>query len=204
MKKYYRTIEISNLLGVTSATVNTWINSGELLSYKTIGGHNRINGDVFFEFLIKNKIPIPSEFDMYNRPKLLIVEDEPDIVKFILMVIKKTEYLVETDVAKDGYMAGNKVVTFKPDIVILDIMLPGIDGFEICRRIREQLSDRTKVLAVTANPSEEYKRRILEAGADLFMKKPMLVDELRKIIDKFISSFAGKYSLIKRTAGNSG
>ena len=172
MKKHYTTTEISKLLGVTAATINGWINSGAMRSFKTPGGHNRIRQDVLLDFLSKNNIPIPPELETGNMPKILVVEDDEDVRDFVLAVIEDLKYLVEIELAKDGYAAGNKVVKFSPDIVILDIMLPGSNGFEICKQIRNELGKNVKVLAITGYYSEENKKKILEAGADAFMRKP--------------------------------
>lgn len=201
MEKHYTTTEIGDLIGVTAATINGWINSGELQAFKTPGGHNRIRQDILLDFLKKNKIPVPSEIETDNKPKILIVEDDEDVRDFVLAVIEDIEYLVEVKVATDGYTAGNKVVKFRPDLVILDIMLPGLNGFEICRQIREELGKKVKVLAITGYYSEENKRKILEAGADAFMRKPMLLDELKKVLNRFIQSCSSKYHLKKKAEG---
>lgn len=199
MKKHYTTTEIGILLGVTTATINGWINSGKLSAFKTPGGHNRIRQDVLLDFLSRNKIPVPPELETSNKPKILIVEDDEDVRDFVIAVIENLEYVVEVEVATDGYTAGNKVVKFKPDLVILDIMLPGLNGFEICRQIRGELGKNVKVLAITGYYSEENKRKILEAGANAFMRKPMLLDEFKKTLNRFILSCGSKYHLKKKS-----
>lgn len=95
MKRHYTTTEISNLLGVTTATINGWINSGELDSFKTPGGHNRIRYDVLLEFLKKNEIPIPPELDVGIYPKLLIIEDDEDVRDFVLASLDELNYEIE-------------------------------------------------------------------------------------------------------------
>ncbi|MFW6134933.1 MAG: response regulator [Elusimicrobiota bacterium] len=198
MKNYYTTTEISKLLGVTTATVNGWINEKELKSFRTPGGHNRVRREALLEFMKNNNIPIPPELDTSTAPKLLIVEDDQDVREFITAVIKDLEYEVEVDIAEDGYTAGNKVVKFKPDVVILDIMLPGVNGFEICRGIRKELGDKVKVLAITGYFSDDNRKKMMDAGADGFMRKPMTLKELKKKIDKYIKSTTNKYYLKKK------
>ncbi|MFH1414466.1 MAG: response regulator [Elusimicrobiota bacterium] len=198
MKKHYTTTEISRLLGVTAATINSWINSGELKSFKTPGGHNRITQVYLLEFLYNNNIPVPSELDAGSMPKVLVVEDDEDVREFILAVIDDLEYVVEVEAAFNGYTAGSKIVKFKPDIVILDLMLPGVNGFEICRRIRDELGKETKVLAITGYYSEENRKKILEAGADAFIRKPVPLEDFKKILYRSILSFSSKYMLKKK------
>ncbi|MCP4649794.1 MAG: response regulator [PVC group bacterium] len=199
MKNHYTTTEVSKLLGVTTATVNSWINQGALPSFKTPGGHNRIRQDHLLGFLTNNNIPIPPELGINSSPKVLIVDDDEDVRDFVLAVLEDIGYQVDIEIALNGYTAGNKVVKFRPDIVILDIMLPGVNGNEICRQIREELGKDVKVLAITGYYSEENKRKILEAGANAFMRKPMLLDELKKVVNKFILSYKDKYHLQKKS-----
>jgi len=149
------------------------------------------------DFLEKNNIPIPPELKSKRYPRILVVEDDLDAREFLLDVIRDLDYFIEVDVAVDGFSAGSKVSNFNPDIVILDIMLPGINGFEVCRKIKNEFNE-IKILAITGFYSEENERKILEAGADAFMKKPMILDEIRKAIDKFILSKTEKYLIESR------
>lgn len=198
MTQYYTTTKISELLGVTAATVNGWINNGELNAFKTPGGHNRISKEILLEFLSKNAIPVPMEFETSNKPKILVVEDDEDVRDFVLAVLEDLEYEIEIEIATDGYMAGNKVIKFRPDLIILDIMLPGLNGFEICKNVRKELGDKVKILAMTGYYSEKNREKIMEAGADAFMRKPMLLDEFTKVVNGFIQGFSKKYYLKKK------
>ena len=164
MKNYYTTSEISEISGVTPPSINNWIKSGQLTAYKTPGGHYRIRRETLINFLTNNNIPVPPNLELHDRPRILIVEDDEDVREFMIEVIKDLEYLVETEVAVNGFMAGTKLAEFKPDLVILDIMLPGINGFEVCRQIRKESGKEIKVLAITGYYSEENKRKIFELG----------------------------------------
>ena len=201
--KHYTSTYLSNILGVTVATINNWINSGELPGFRTLGGHYRIPRDSLIIFLNKRNIPIPAELKATNYPRILIVEDDLDAREFLVDVINELDYFVETEVAVDGFSAGSKVSSFKPDFVILDIMLPGINGFEVCRQIKNDFKE-IKILAMTGYYSEENKKRIFDAGADIFMRKPIELDELKKTIDKIILSKTKKYliKIKKREGGN--
>ena len=99
MKNHYTTTQISKLLGVTTATINSWINLGELISFKTPGGHNRIRQDHLLEFLNSNNIPIPPELETSAKPRILIVDDDDDVRDFIAAVIEDIGYEVEIDTA---------------------------------------------------------------------------------------------------------
>ena len=76
--------------------------------------------------------------------------------------------------ASDGFEAGVKVMGFRPGLVILDLFMPGMDGFEVCKRIKENSSvSGIKILAITGYDTEENRERILRAGADGYLAKPV-------------------------------
>jgi DNA-binding response OmpR family regulator len=107
------------------------------------------------------------------------VDDEPSVVEFIESALSEPEedYLFER--AFDGYEAGLKVASFQPNLVILDLVMPRVDGFEVCRRIKTDLQTLgTKVLVVTGYPEEV--ERAKECGADDYLVKPLRVEELRE------------------------
>ena len=202
MKKYYTTTEISELLGVTAATVNKWIKEGDLPAFKTPGGHHRIKDTLLINFMQKNNVPIPVEMEKGNKPRILVVEDDEDVRAFVTAVLEDFNMDVEIDVATDGFMAGNKVVKFRPDLVILDIMLPGVNGVEICKFIRKELGDDAQVLAVTGYFSEKHEKDMKEAGANEFMRKPMELDAFSSVIEKLLLKCSDKYYLQqKRSSG---
>jgi len=101
-------------------------------------------------------------------------------------VFSQGEY--QTAVASDGFEAGVKIIEFKPGLVILDLVMPGMDGFEACRRIKENSNTaHIKVLAITGYDTEENKERIMSAGADAFMPKPLDMDRLLPNVDDLLN-----------------
>jgi DNA-binding response OmpR family regulator len=106
--------------------------------------------------------------------KILVVEDERNIASFVAMYLKNARYQV--DIARDGTEALQKADSTKPDLVVLDLMLPDIDGIEICRRIRQK-SD-VPILMLTARDEDVDKIIGLEVGADDYMTKPFNPREL--------------------------
>ncbi len=107
--------------------------------------------------------------------RLLIVDDEMDIAKSIQYVLKQEGFL--TILAHDGNEAMNIYEREKPDLIILDVMMPGLDGYEVCRKIR--LADpKTPILMLTARTSEIDTVVGLELGANDYMSKPVRLREL--------------------------
>lgn len=126
---------------------------------------------------------------MENTPaRILIVDDEPSITEFVSYAMQKEGYL--TEIASDGEEALRKIEQQHFDLFILDIMLPGIDGYELCRRIRAKMS--TPILFLSARDTELNKVVGLEFGADDYLAKPFGVREL----------LARTRALLRRTQGN--
>lgn len=126
---------------------------------------------------------------MENTPaRILIVDDEPSITEFVSYAMQKEGYL--TEIASDGEEALRKIEQQHFDLFILDIMLPGIDGYELCRRIRTKMS--TPILFLSARETELNKVVGLELGADDYLAKPFGVREL----------LARTRALLRRSQGN--
>ncbi|MCA9981348.1 MAG: response regulator transcription factor, partial [Anaerolineales bacterium] len=111
---------------------------------------------------------------MNNNAKILIIEDEERIRTFLLRGLSLEGYDVEA--SADGQSGLHIFEDFQPDLVLLDVMLPGIDGLEVCRRLRE--TSNVPVLMLTAKESIEDRVAGLDAGADDYLVKPFALDEL--------------------------
>jgi DNA-binding response OmpR family regulator len=104
--------------------------------------------------------------------KILVVEDDPTSRKFLELILKKEGYQVVT--AANGLEGHRKVGEESPDILILDVMLPGIDGFEICHRIRSKTGNvRLPIILMSAKVQESDRDAALKVGADAFLSKPV-------------------------------
>jgi len=107
--------------------------------------------------------------------RVLVVDDEPEVSDFLARVLRGASWA--PDVVATGERALEALETTEYDLVVLDIGLPGIDGFEVCRRLRAR-GDRTPVLALTARHAVNDRVRGLDAGADDYLAKPFAVNEL--------------------------
>ena len=105
--------------------------------------------------------------------KILVIDDEPEISELVKDLIRD-KFPNEVRVVYDGFSAGRILNDFMPDLVVLDLLLPGINGFEVCKEIkRDPFLKDTKVLTVTGYDTEEHRKKIFEAGADDYLPKPM-------------------------------
>jgi DNA-binding response OmpR family regulator len=108
--------------------------------------------------------------------KVLIVDDEPNIVLSLEFLMKQQGY--ETRVARDGEEALAEVERFRPDLVLLDVMLPRRDGFEVCQRLRAEGWSDLKILMLTAKGRDVEIEKGLALGADGYVTKPFSTAEL--------------------------
>jgi excisionase family DNA binding protein len=181
-KTIYTTHEVSRLLHVNPRSVINWIEQDLLPSYRTPGGHRRIRHDDLLAFLRKHQIPTPASL-VEGKFNILVVDDEPEIVELIRSFLERSgSYEIST--ASDGISALIEVGRVKPDLLILDIMIPGVDGVEVCRRIKDDTSNKTVIVAVSG--TSENERKVLQAGADSFMLKPVDLDKLHAEVRRFL------------------
>jgi len=124
--------------------------------------------------------------------KILIAEDEPNIVLSLEFLLKGAGY--EVAVARDGSQAIALAGTLRPDLVVLDVMLPSVNGFEVCRRLRENRETKDiRILILTARGRETEVEKGLAAGAHAYMTKPFATRELVNAVAELLGQAgAGK------------
>lgn len=171
--KIFSTHEVAQLLGVDMTTVIGWCKQGKIQAYKTPGKHRRIKENDLLQFLRKFQMPIPSALGQNNQLKCVVVDDETTIRNLIKRVIKDMNPTAQIAEAGDGFEAGQKINELRPHIVVLDLNLPGMDGFKVCKIIKNTAGlEETKILAISGFDTAETHKRILDAGADVFLPKP--------------------------------
>ncbi len=133
------------------------------------------------------------------KPKILVVDDEPEAVELVEFNLKQAGYAVST--AVDGAEALKKARSQPPDLIVLDVMLPEMDGFEICKTLRlEPVTARVPVIMLTAKAAEIDRVLGLELGADDYLTKPFSPRELLLRIKKILSAGRTAKSRMTRCA----
>ena len=178
-KKVLTTFEVAKYCNVTMTTVVNWIKAGSLKAYKTKGGHRRIYLNDLLEFLNEYKMPVNIE------KSILIVDDDEAIRVGLQKVLQDEGYTVH--VAADGFQAGIIFEMKKPTLVILDLVMPGLDGHAVCSYIKNKKDIKhTKVLILTGFLSSENIEKSRKAGADASLAKPVsnenLIQEVKRLI----------------------
>ena len=181
-KRALTTYEIAEYCQVTPRTVIQWVNEGKLKAYRTPGNHSRIEIDEFLDFLKRFNMPIPVEYTFEkssDKKRILIVDDDKSMVDSIQRFLKK-EKVYDFEVAYDGFEAGQKFMTYKPDLVILDIRMPRVDGYKLCSAIRKDPSNKNvKILIISGLIEAKDKKTITKLGADDYLEKPFENKQLK-------------------------
>jgi excisionase family DNA binding protein len=172
---------------VSPKSIINWIEAGHINAYKTVGGHRRIKREDLENFMRKQGIPIPEEEQESGNKRILVVDDDPIIVETIVQALEEEEFDYEVISASDGFEAGLQVNHFKPHLLILDIMMPDIKGYEVCRKIKETEETKdTKIIVLSAYLDEEKFKKMKEYGADLCFSKPLPLPQLRQEVARLL------------------
>ena len=122
---------------------------------------------------------------MNDFPRVLVVDDEKPISTLLAQMFEQEGYEVAN--AFDGIDCMNKMATFRPDVVIMDIMMPKLDGVDTTRLIRRNKSySETIVVALSAMSDDETRQRMKDAGANLFMRKPFVIAKLLARVSRML------------------
>ena len=172
---------------VSPKTIINWIESGHIKAYKTVGGHRRINRADLVAFMQKQGIPTPKEEPTEGHKKILVVDDDPIIVETIVQALEEDEFDYEVISASDGFEAGLQVNHFAPNLLILDIMMPDIKGYEVCKKIKQNPETRdTKIIVLSAYLDEDKFKKMKENGADACFSKPFPLPQLKEEVARLL------------------
>lgn len=188
-RRNYSTFAVAEMLGVDPGSVVNWIDSGLLKAFRTPGGHRRVSGNDLQVFLARHNMPVPPELVREEIPICVaVVDDEPELAHLVSRAILAEHPDYQVVEANDGFQAGTLVSTRKPQVVILDLKMPGIDGFEVCRLIKtNEATKHATVIAITAYASAENQDRILSAGARICLEKPLDLAELVRHVEAAVA-----------------
>ncbi len=172
LQKYLTPREVASLLRVSPITVRSWANKGLLHAEITPGGHRR------FAYAEVERLAGEYGITLKSRPatwqRVLIVDDDRQFSGYLVELLSGLPSPPAVEVAHDGFEAGRKLMRFAPDIVLLDLMMPGMDGFETCQRIKQDPAIRhVRVIAISGYPTPENVQRIRACGAETCLGKPL-------------------------------
>ncbi len=176
-KQVFTTGEAAEVCKVSQQTIIRCFDSGRLQGFRVPGSRfRRIPKAELIRFMRENDIPLDALEG--GKKRVLVVDDDPEILElFEDLLGRDSRFEVKT--ANTGYEAGLLTESFKPNLIILDYMLPDINGDLVCRRVREREDlVETKIMFVSGVVRQDEVEELMRAGADEFMKKPFDVDRL--------------------------
>jgi excisionase family DNA binding protein len=177
MKTVFTTGEAADICKVSQQTIIRCFDSGRLKGFRVPGSRfRRIPRDALIAFMKDNQIPIDG-LDS-GKSKVLVVDDDPEIVELFVDVLQR-DGRFEIRTAGSGYDAGMITQEFMPDLIILDYMLPDVNGNVVCQTIRKNPNfEHTKIIIVSGVVNQDEINDLLKAGADDFVKKPFNIEKL--------------------------
>jgi excisionase family DNA binding protein len=181
--------KIARYCHTSMSQVKRWIQTGDLKAIKTTGGHFRVRKEDFRIFLETMGMPIVEDFfKSMMKKKILIADDDKTLVDVFKSIIEDRFDDAEIEVAYDGYETLIKAGKINPDILLLDIRMPKIDGLEVCRRLRKDnlINEDIFILAMSAHSEEYTREQVIGNGADEYLIKPIpmgtLISQLKKYL----------------------
>lgn len=173
--------QASKYCSVSPKTICNWIDEGHIKAFRTVGGHRRIRREDLDVFLRRMGIPVSGDLAEEERKKILVIDDDKLIVETIVRSLEEEPHDYDIISAADGFEAGLQVSHFKPDLLILDIMMPDIDGYEVCKRVKQDPSTcHMKIVVLSAYLDEENYEKMKGYGADLCFSKPLPLEKLKE------------------------
>jgi excisionase family DNA binding protein len=179
--------QASTYCNVPMETVIEWLETGRLRALITEGGHRGIKQDDLDALLTEMGLPLPAKINLKERKKILVVDDDKIIVDTVVQALEDDENGYELMSAADGVQAELQIARFKPDLIILDIMIPDINGYEVCRKVKsDPATNGIKIIVLSAYLSEEAFVQMRTYGADLCFSKPLPIAQLKKEVAKLL------------------
>jgi len=186
MKTVFTTGEAAKICKVSQQTIIRCFDNGQLKGFRVPGSRfRRIPREMLYKFMKDNGIPTDALES--GRRKVLLVDDDVELVEVMTKFLEE-DGRFEVKIATTGFDAGMLVKEYRPDMLVLDVMLPDINGKEVCQRVRaDSTMEDVRILCISGMIEEDKIQDLRLAGADDFMHKPFdaeqLIDRMCKMMD---------------------
>lgn len=186
MKKLYTTGEAAEVCNLSQQTIIRCFDSGRLEGFRIPGSKfRRIPHESLLKFMKQNGIPLDSI--QTGKKKILIVDDDEEIIELMVDLLGR-DGRFDVKTAGTGYEAGMLTQQFNPDLIILDYMLPDVNGNIVCKTIKSNESlAQTKIIIVSGVINQDEIEDLLSAGAEDFVRKPfnisVLMDKISEVLE---------------------
>lgn len=180
-KNYLTPKEVAKMLMVSTSAIRLWATKGILKTFLTAGGHRRFRIEDVKQFAEQRALEpnIPAEKTL----KVLIIDDEPMFAEYLQALLLSEDDSISTKVCVDAFEAGISLKDFLPDVVLLDLMMPGVDGFKVCTQIKQNpIHEHVRVIAISGDLTTENRQKIINNGAEACLEKPVNTSNLMKLL----------------------
>jgi excisionase family DNA binding protein len=177
MKTVFTTGEAAKICKVSQQTIIRCFDNGQLKGFRVPGSRfRRIPREALYKFMKDNGIPTDALES--GKRKVLLVDDDAELVELMTKVLEE-DGRFEVRIASNGFDAGMMVKEYRPDLIVLDVMLPDINGKEVCHRVRGDGSlEDVRILCISGMIEEDKIQELRLSGADDFLHKPFDIEEL--------------------------
>ena len=182
-QKAYTTFDAAKICHVTHHSIKNWIKQGLIKASRTPGGHYRILEEDLDAFREKYDM-FPREKEAHKK-RVMIVDDDPDALALMEKLL--TDEGFELIKVSNATEVGLKAAQLSPDLILLDFLMPEIDGFEVSKALRDnELTRSTPIMAVTCLTKEQDIERIFACGVDEYLPKPFKADDLLEKVRELV------------------
>lgn len=184
-KAIYTTGEVAEICNISQQTVIRCFDNGKLRGFRVPGSKfRRIPRESLIQFMKENGMPL-GQLEQGKR-RVLVVDDDPAIIEMLVELLER-DGRFEVQTAADGFEAGYRARAFRPHVVVLDFLLPDINGDAVIRKIREEPDlAETRIIIVSGNVDRQNVDRLLTVGADDFLQKPFSIEHLVRRITELV------------------
>ena len=188
--RIFSALEVANICGVVNQTAINWIKNEYLKAFQTPGGQYRVYAEDLADFLNDRKMRMPPELQKILDEQMLIeivliVDDDRESNTALRRGLEAINDGFTIHQAFDGFDAGRLTSEKKPQLILLDINLPGIDGYRLCKNFKEDESlNNPLIISISGMDNPELAQKIMEAGADAFFAKPIDITKLAAKIEE--------------------
>ncbi len=193
MKTVFTTGEAAKICKVSQQTIIRCFDNGQLKGFRVPGSRfRRIPREMLYKFMKDNGIPTDALES--GRRKVLLVDDDTELVEVMTKFLEE-DGRFEVKIATTGFDAGMLVKEYRPDMIVLDVMLPDINGKEVCQRVRaDSTMEDVRILCISGMIEDDKIQDLRLAGADDFMHKPFdaeqLIDRMCKMMEMEVAETA--------------
>jgi excisionase family DNA binding protein len=187
------TFQAARLCGVSHKSIERWIDAGFLRGFRTPGGHRRVHRADLLEFIQKRRTTdraadAPAAVGSIEAARVLVVDDEAtirDLFTEYFKTVGQGKYVLE--VAASGYEAGVQVERFNPHIVLLDLMMDDLDGFEVCRKLRNDPAHAATIVVAVTGSAEAAQQAESSGMFHRVVLKPIKMASVKDVIDHLLA-----------------